>query len=124
MKKNPAHPVHPVKTPHTTGPWRTAIYEGEADRLVVADTGELIADCSAPCWHDYGIPEDYQANARLIAAAPDLLWIAERFLQIRRCSGNGDKGSVRKWTKAEAEHSFVDLENHARAAIARAQGKS
>ena len=53
--------------------WTLAAYEGEKNRLVIGENGELIADCFAPCFVDYPMPEDYQANARLIAAAPELL---------------------------------------------------
>ena len=57
------------------------------------------------------------------AALEDLLWVAERFLQCRRNSGKGEKGSVQRWTKTELERSLLDLETHAQAAIEKTKGE-
>jgi hypothetical protein len=74
------------KTPHTPGRWR--IYKDkyalfEKNRFVISEDGVLIADTYA----DYpdtnlGLPEEeeFPANARLIAAAPDMLEAAEKVL--------------------------------------------
>lgn len=43
---------------------------------------ELIADCYADTHEGFGIPEDYRANARLIAAAPELLAALKYLLPI------------------------------------------
>lgn len=51
---------------HTPGPWRPC--EETMVRVVVADNGRWIADCDFE-----GPPSESDANARLIAAAPDLL---------------------------------------------------
>lgn len=58
---------------HTPGPWKTKISGGERDVFSVKDIhGHVLARVSG-----YAIsaitPEQRRANARLIAAAPDLL---------------------------------------------------
>ena len=47
---------------------------GEEQSLIVdGDSGALIADCYPSSAMNYALPEDYRANARKVAAAPDLL---------------------------------------------------
>jgi len=52
---------------HTPGNW--VVGEGKAARIVYASDSYAVAD--ATVWH--GGVEEAEANARLIAAAPDLL---------------------------------------------------
>ena len=104
------------ETKHTPGPWR------EKDGLIVGNSNKLDTPI-AMLNPATAVPfDELRPNARLIAAAPELLWVAARFLQCRRNSGNGDRGSVKKWTKKELEVSYADLENYALAAIAKATG--
>ncbi|QEL18751.1 hypothetical protein PX52LOC_05788 [Limnoglobus roseus] len=59
-----------TKATHTPGPWRVDSGMGSLS-YVRAKSGELVASCT---WmHSDGKPIEAQANARLIAAAPDLL---------------------------------------------------
>ena len=117
------------QTAHTPAPWtidRDTIQgapelNGEQPHAAEATCVAVVLSRERGSYRHYP-KERAAANARLIAAAPELLWIAERFLQCRRNSGTGDKGSVRTWTKAELERSFIDLETYARAAIAKATG--
>lgn len=52
---------------HTPGPWRTRLATGTCDTLISgADAGVAVIPFR------YGTPESRAANARLIAAAPDL----------------------------------------------------
>lgn len=54
---------------HTTGPWiETELFFGQPNRMVVYAGEQLIADCGLVDWET-----PVRANARLIAAAPDLL---------------------------------------------------
>lgn len=62
-----------MKTEHTPGPWRVVDSMGDSGRAVVGGNNELIADCYADSAEGYNLPEDYGANARLIASAPELL---------------------------------------------------
>lgn len=54
---------------HTPGPWHTG--EGQANRIVYAPNGYAI--CDTKVFHCYSTTHEDKANARLIAAAPDLL---------------------------------------------------
>lgn len=90
-------------TKHTPGPWK--IYQSQATmpRVIVSADGSSVADANAgfPCAED-----EQDANARLIAAAPDLLdalRILEEFVteltkagedrQNRLVELEGDKGN-------------------------------
>lgn len=55
-----------MQTKHTPGPWAV-----ESDTDIVSDSGDFVASCHEP-GSDVSTAREY-ANARLIAAAPDLL---------------------------------------------------
>lgn len=65
-----------MTTQHTPGPWNvTGLYVREQDGGLVASINDL--------WHDQKTPKaEMAANARLIAAAPDLLALAYDFGQM------------------------------------------
>lgn len=72
-------------TQHTPGPWITEAQErasrGDVDSgsdVIVVDArdGLPVADCSPEA--GYPLTEQHEANARLIAAAPDMLALLER----------------------------------------------
>ena len=56
---------------HTPGPWKVAYYDKNEQAVVKATNAQEIATC----WHHCVRPLEIEmkANARLIAAAPDLL---------------------------------------------------
>jgi len=99
-----------VKTQHTPGPWEIdGFYQGAFEviapkasvtrgRLVICSRGQ----------HELR-EREFQANARLIAAAPDLLEALKEFV------GAVDAGTT------FADSSVVDV---ARAAIAKARGEA
>jgi hypothetical protein len=65
-------------TPHTPAPWKIATFDGPHEYASIeAGDGisELIRVCDIPNWPC--AIEEMQANARLIAAAPDLLDLLE-----------------------------------------------
>ena len=64
-----------MTTKHTPAPWNTTWSDDEPHRYVLGRGDMLIADCYADTAEDFGLPdpEEYQANAKLIAAAPELL---------------------------------------------------
>ena len=59
-----------MKAEHTPGPWRVAYLDCNRQSVVMGEHIEI-----ATCWHHSvgSIEKEMHANARLIAAAPDLL---------------------------------------------------
>jgi len=105
-----------MNTKHTPGPWQILDPSGDPfesnTRKVIASGkhGGLICDASVH-WYD---PVTARANARLIAAAPDLLAALELALeQIGQFTGWG------KVTDPDAEAALAD----GRAALAKAKGE-
>jgi hypothetical protein len=98
-------------TKHTPGPWK--VYRAQngliigigVDRPNDEDHAVGVTDPGFGLWGDGG---ERDANARLIAAAPDLLEFAVMFLGWREYSSNG-------------EFPFDRLAETARAAIAKAE---
>jgi hypothetical protein len=62
---------------HTPGPWHTG--EGKAATIVYTDIGFAI--CDAKVFHGRHGQGESNANARLLAAAPDLLEACETALE-------------------------------------------
>jgi hypothetical protein len=95
-----------VKTEHTPGPW-----DGSERNAVTAMKGEIGVAILEPLKHFWGnaaVVDDFgtmQANARLMAAAPDLLAACEAIV-----AGWGHHGGVSR---------AVEM---ARAAVAKARG--
>jgi hypothetical protein len=63
-----------TNTQHTPGPWK--VREEYIHQIIGTDGWGAVADCAI----GVRTPEEKDANARLIAAAPDLLAIAEAFV--------------------------------------------
>jgi ATP-dependent helicase YprA (DUF1998 family) len=59
---------------HTPGPWTTRnSVDGSGDIAIVASTKSIVAECFTAIRHSTErVEEECEANARLIAAAPDL----------------------------------------------------
>lgn len=92
---------------HTEGPWH--VYQGPEDKPELTvnyedKSGQIIevADCNSY----YVPPKEREANAKLIASAPDLLACVKEFLE---CGDNAGHNQ--------------DLINMARAAISKAGGE-
>lgn len=103
-----------VKHKHTPGPWVV----GPTDDTVVTHLGaDGLRYEVAAIDGDYNQPEVWpvmEANARLIAAAPDLLSIARRWAAI-----DGGAWNVQRYASERAE-----LMADTRAAIAKATGEA
>ena len=89
-------------TAHTPGPW---VYERRGDKFVVGKRGE-----GAFIRIDEFSPEIDEADARLIAAAPDLLEALERAV-----------AEFEQWMPRSLGYEFTHLPKM-RAAIAKARG--
>lgn len=70
---------------HTPGPWKAIEWTCHAPTTVVAEGGQVIADCGR-----VGIDAS-EANARLIAAAPEMLAALELFTALNRTEKVSDK---------------------------------
>jgi len=109
-----------MKTTHTPGPWNVTryglqVYDKGANLIAKVETLACIGgtdDAAAQRASD-----QEQANARLIAAAPDLLAALEELLA---CPQPGRVQSPLERTKANKLHQ--DVCHRARAAIAKAKG--
>ena len=102
---------------HTPGPWNRI----KGDRNVYSAAGTV---CKTPAILGGGsAATNWEANARLIAAAPDLLEALENLLDAyskpdqRMCCIGTDCGCMGATIYDQAEH-------YARAAIARARGEA
>ena len=95
-----------MQTKHTPGPWHIGVRTFHAGRDVYGPKGEPVAVAD----QELTLPEESAANARLIAAAPDLLAALEALV------GEADLGEVDLDDDDRAK-----LEQ-ARAAIAKATG--
>ena len=91
---------------HTPGPWK-AEKLNEDTWLIGSNYNRIIGDVWAI---DVGTPA---ANARLIAAAPDLLAALERLVDFFGVASNTGSSPVRTWSEVQA----------AKAAIAKAKGE-
>lgn len=100
---------------HTKGPWRVVPY-GDGDSLVICsdEGGEWRICFMATHGGTASVWRAIQANARLIAAAPELLSIVKRFVALP-----GGAWHPERHAADEAE-----LMTDARAAIAKACGGS
>ena len=120
---------------HTPGPWMIETYTNFTGWAVYASGGR---GCIAERWykHDQDSPyrEELLANARLIAAAPDLLAACEKFVEWldydsagsgitaeTRGTAEGER-AWRKWWD-EANELCGQSQHMARAAIAKAKGE-
>jgi hypothetical protein len=118
---------------HTPGPWR--LMDGRASLLVCGHRSDAQASYivigstalhfRAPYPEGRPFSETDYANARLIAAAPDLLAACQRLIAF--CSRrDGSLGSFDDWitTFIEDGSTLTECVTRARAAIAKADGSS
>jgi len=75
-------------TEYTPGPWGVDDAGGEAPFGVFAEDGDAVCYLTENPMGGLGLREyaEDQANARLIAAAPDLLEAAKAFVAINECA--------------------------------------
>lgn len=77
-------------TNNTPGPWIVAISDDNQDLLVKAEHGGIIiCDCNMYPAKDGTFDDEQEANARLIAAVPDLLEACEKLLGVAHDAKQG-----------------------------------
>ncbi len=96
-------------TTHTPGPWDMVVEDFRVLVVAVECGRDLVADCG------HKVAGRNQANARLIAAAPDLLALAD-MVEAVNVEERRDAG--------EMFNALSELQDAARAAIAKARGES
>ena len=94
-----------MKTKHTPGPWMSRLVGGNnwhvvADSPNVKGLAQTVCDINGP-WN----PSNYAANAKLIAACPDLLAACQALIDAYRI-GERNGGSV-DWSDLDAAHSLA-----------------
>ena len=97
---------------HTPGPWTHSPHSG--NDVVMGNGMEIAHVFDARFDRPMDALDERRANARLIAAAPDLLWLVER--------AKGLRDHTPKWTKAERDRSWAAWDERARAVIATIRG--
>jgi len=107
---------------HTPGPWRV-FTSPRGTKIIGIGTldGDGITDCGFGVWR--GGSDEAMANARLIAAAPDLLAACTEFLPIlERQLDSINPGGAAEGSKAFA--CATERVERMRAAIAKAEGRA
>ena len=110
-----------AKVGTTPGPWRATPHSSIVGTGIVANRGIVVASV-------LGVPEVCQANAHLIASAPDLLALAKRYArECGTCGGTGVKlvwapnaDRYDEWDHSEPCDACSDL----RAVIEKAEGRA
>jgi hypothetical protein len=107
------------KTAHTPGPWKT-----EGRDVQTADGLITVAIAHGPVGEWQKVRTEHEANARLIAAAPDLLEACERFMNCGLLATSGKTTDGKEPNISVYIHPELDaaIEN-ARAAINKAKGE-
>ena len=101
-------------TKHTPGPWAAFLDELVPERGAVYVEGPHGWDDSPICACDYGSSaEENEANAQLIAAAPDMAEALPALIECAeilaaQCRASGDEGRARMYqARAEAGRSAI-----------------
>ena len=102
-----------MTTKHTPGPWRTGGLPQHAPIVYAPDD---YAICDTKTFHGRRSPEEAEANARLIAAAPDMLAALQAFREWH-ANNFGDFSH-------DLNAQLLSLDNDAVAAIAKAEGRA
>ena len=104
-----------AETKHTPGPWHNGQGPHNRSREIFGPSGWLIADCRT---NQRSIKEE-EANARLIAAAPEMLEALLEALKVVEIASRYCPKSIKNTDR----FSLLNIEaNSIRAAIAKAEG--
>ena len=109
-----ARPTGSSRPEYTPGPWDVGYLDINSQRVVV---GEHIEICT--CWHHSveAIEREMEANARLIAAAPEMLEALKRTLSwLSSYPGEAAVGPDGPWEQARAAIARATMPQEAKAA--------
>jgi hypothetical protein len=95
---------------HTPGPWTVGGPNGYLNQIQIEPAIGAV----------YGAGEELKANARLIAAAPELLQVLRAFMECNRADPNRNRATEGVWLTINAPRVVVDA---AAAVIAKATGE-
>lgn len=104
-----------AETKHSPGPWKLA-YDKGSNRDIMTNNARV-----ATAWLAYVTPEEYHANAHLIAAAPDLL---EALRELDAAIDDEALYEPDDDEHAKALDRLIEAQKAARAAIAKAEGRA
>jgi hypothetical protein len=109
-----------AKVTHTPGPWTLGRFGSiVGGPFIKYANGEAQSQLASATVGNEITPEEREANARLIAAAPDLLLMLERITaRMNRWASHG----VQCGPKG-IDHDYSELYNYAQAAIRKAKGE-
>lgn len=126
--------LHTSAASHTPGPWRCETWtydEGAKRKSVIQTDTDAIAELYSLYRGDDDPMPEVAANARLIAAAPELLYLVREFRSIIEATyGHDDETNERDeamgpdFTGSEIVDFLLELESQVDAAIARAEGRA
>ena len=111
-------------TEHTPGPWeaRRQLADGY---LIKKEGWEIRTDAyDVATWIEHGAPIRKEADARLMAAAPEMFAALEAQQELERCrarcftTGGADEANMNAWSEAEKTAQTLR-----RAVIAKARGE-
>ena len=89
-----------TESKHTPGPWR----RGAITQTITAQNGKrLVADCRGNGSQHPATEDECEANARLIAAAPELLDMVKWAMELRGAKMEGDWFMAARAAIAKAE---------------------
>ena len=72
-----------MATKHTPGPWYVCHHDDNSEIVVRQSGGDILANLQCDLYDAENRTTEIEANARLIAAAPDLLAAAEAVIKDR-----------------------------------------
>lgn len=107
---------------HTPGPWVDAKATDKTGGSIVMRGDEWIA--VAQDFNQWDRDAERQANARLIAAAPDLLAALQKLADYAEAEARGGDEAVPQHLRCINSGMVAQAVSEARAAIAKAEGKS
>lgn len=107
----------------TPGPWRVAPSRDFSGDIGIACPDGIVAECFSAIRVASERSDEVKANARLIAAAPDLVEALEGYMDCVAFAANPSLANADVLTLKEASDRMSAARDRARAALSRARGE-